>query len=66
VFTVGFRNRYGHPHPQVVACFRQQNVRILRSDTGGLITLTFGEAGVVASEYRPSHRHYWHADTLNE
>jgi len=66
VFTVGFRNRYGHPHPQVVARFRQQNVRILRSDTGGLITLTFGEAGVVASEYRPSHRHYWHADTLNE
>jgi competence protein ComEC len=66
VFTVGFRNRYGHPHPQVVTRFRDQNVRILRSDTGGLITLTFGEAGVVASEYRPSHRHYWHADTPDE
>jgi competence protein ComEC len=62
VFTVGYRNRYGHPHPQVMARFRDHGVRTLRSDTGGLITLTFGEAGVEASEYRPSHRRYWHAD----
>jgi len=60
VFTVGYRNRFGHPHPQVTARFREQGARILRSDTGGLIRLTFGEAGVVASEYRPSHRRYWH------
>jgi competence protein ComEC len=59
VFTVGYRNRFGHPHPQVVARFRDSN--ILRSDRSGLIRLTFGEAGVVASEYRPSNRHYWHA-----
>ncbi|HEX7972144.1 MAG TPA: DNA internalization-related competence protein ComEC/Rec2 [Thiobacillus sp.] len=61
VFTVGYRNRYRHPHPQVMARFRDRGVRILRSDTGGLITLTFGEAGVVAAEYRPSHRRYWQA-----
>ena len=60
VFTVGYRNRFGHPHPQVTARFREQGARILRSDKGGLIRLTFGEAGVVASEYRPSHRRYWH------
>jgi competence protein ComEC len=66
VFTVGFRNRYGHPHPQVVARFREQNVKILRSDSGGLIKLRFGEAGVMASEYRPSNRHYWHADHSDE
>jgi competence protein ComEC len=66
VFTVGYRNRYGHPHPHVVARFRDYGVRILRSDTGGLITLAFGEAGVVASEYRPSHRRYWHADSHYE
>ncbi len=60
VFTVGYRNRFGHPHPQVVARFREADANILRSDTGGLIRLTFGEAGVVASEYRPTHRRYWH------
>jgi competence protein ComEC len=66
VFTVGFRNRYGHPHPQVMARFRERDVRMLRSDSGGLIKLTFGEAGVVASEYRPSNRHYWHAENNDE
>ncbi len=62
VFTVGYRNRFNHPHPQVVARFREQQARILRSDREGLIHLTFGEAGVVASEYRSSHRRYWHTD----
>jgi competence protein ComEC len=66
VFTVGYRNRYGHPHPQVVARLRDRHARILRSDSGGLIKLTFGEAGVVASEYRASHRHYWQAANSNE
>jgi len=59
VFTAGYRNRFGHPHPQVVARFRDRGAHILRSDTDGLITLKFGEAGVVASEYLPTHRHYW-------
>ncbi len=59
VFTLGYRNRFGHPHPQVVARYREQDARILRSDWGGLIKLTFSEAGVTTMEYRPSHRRYW-------
>ena len=66
VFTVGYRNRFGHPHPQVVARFRALDSDILRSDSGGRISLTFGEAGVVASEYRPSHRRYWHTVSFDE
>jgi beta-lactamase superfamily II metal-dependent hydrolase len=53
VFTQGYRNRYGHPHPQVVARFRDIDARLLRSDYDGLIRLDFGEAGVEASQYRP-------------
>ncbi len=64
VFTVGYRNRFNHPHPQVVARYREVNARILRSDTGGLIKLSFGEAGITASEYHPSHRRYWRGKTL--
>jgi competence protein ComEC len=59
VFTMGYRNRFNHPHPQVVARYRELDARILRSDTGGLINLTFGEGGVTVSEYYPSHRRYW-------
>ncbi|TXH74091.1 DNA internalization-related competence protein ComEC/Rec2 [Thiobacillus sp.] len=66
VFTVGYRNRFGHPHSQVVARFRALDSNILRSDSGGRISLTFGEAGVVASEYRPSHRRYWHTASSDE
>jgi competence protein ComEC len=66
VFTVGYRNRFGHPHPQVVARFREAGSKMLRSDSGGLVRLTFGEAGVDASEYRPSRRRYWHADPFHE
>jgi competence protein ComEC len=66
IFTAGYRNRFGHPHPQVVARFRELDANILRSDSSGLIRLTFGEAGVLASEYRPSHRRYWHADSSHE
>ncbi len=60
VFTVGYRNRFNHPHPQVLARYREQHSRIFRSDSNGLIRMTFGEAGVEASEYRPTHRRYWH------
>lgn len=63
VFTQGYRNRYGHPHPWVVARFRDADARLLRSDSGGLIRLDFGEAGVEASQYRPNHRRYWQADS---
>ena len=63
VFTVGYRNRFNHPNPQVVARYRKLNARILRSDTGGLINVTFGGEGVSDYEYYPSHRHYWqHSD----
>jgi competence protein ComEC len=62
VFTLGHRNRYGHPHPHVVTRFRDIEARMLRSDSGGLIRLDFGEAGVDASQYRPTHRRYWQAE----
>lgn len=60
VFTVGYRNRYGHPHSAVVARFRAIDAQLLRSDRDGLIRLDFGEAGVEASQYRPINRRYWH------
>jgi competence protein ComEC len=65
VFTLGYRNRYGHPHPHVMARFREIGARTLRSDAGGMIRLDFGEAGVEASQYRPTHRRYWQSEFLD-
>ncbi|MBT9566929.1 MAG: DNA internalization-related competence protein ComEC/Rec2 [Thiobacillus sp.] len=59
VFTVGYRNRFNHPHPQVVARYHEAGARTLRSDKSGLIKLTFGSSDVTASEFHPSRRRYW-------
>ena len=59
VFTVGYRNRFGHPKPQVAARYRAIGAAQFRSDRDGLIRLDFGGAGIQASQYRPKHRRYW-------
>jgi len=59
VFTMGYRNRFGHPKPQVVERYRAIGSAILRSDRDGMIRLDFGGNGIHASQYRPQHRHYW-------
>lgn len=66
VFTMGYRNRFGHPHPQVVARFRAQGSALLRSDRDGLIRFRFGEAGVEASQYRAVQRRYWQTPFIHE
>ena len=62
VFTLGHRNRYGHPHPEVLARFRGLEARLLRSDRDGLIRLDFGQGGIEAAQYRPAQRRYWRND----
>lgn len=59
IYTVGYRNRFGHPKPQVTARYRTIGAKQFRSDRDGLIRLDFGEEGIQASQYRPQQRRYW-------
>ena len=59
IYTMGYRNRFGHPKPQVVERYRSIGAAQFRSDRDGLIQLDFGGAGIQASQYRPNHRRYW-------
>jgi competence protein ComEC len=52
VLSAGFRNRHGHPHPQVVERFRLRGVELLRTDVDGTITLTSDGHRLWASTYR--------------
>jgi competence protein ComEC len=61
VFTVGYRNRFGHPHPAVTGRFAALGARLWRSDRSGRLRFRFGDAGIMAAEYRPTHRRYWQA-----
>ena len=61
VFTAGYRNRFGHPRPDVVARYEREGARILRSDADGAITLRFdGAHRLDAFGERHVRRRYWY------
>jgi competence protein ComEC len=59
VIPVGYRNRFGHPKPEVVARYQALGARVLRSDADGAIALRFSADGLSASGYRAQYRRYW-------
>ena len=61
VFTVGYRNRFGHPKDAVVQRYVDAGSRILRSDRDGALVLAFnGTDGIKVSAQRSERRRYWH------
>ncbi|MCW8840407.1 MAG: DNA internalization-related competence protein ComEC/Rec2 [Gammaproteobacteria bacterium] len=61
LFSVGYRNRYGFPHPQVVQRYDAAGARLWRSDESGALSITLGAAQRHFEAYRPAHRRIWHA-----
>jgi competence protein ComEC len=64
VFPVGYRNRFGHPHPEVLARFA--GARIHRSDRDGAVTLNVGAGGTAIVHEREIARRYWHNSVFPE
>ncbi|MFK0375344.1 DNA internalization-related competence protein ComEC/Rec2 [Pandoraea sp. NPDC090278] len=61
VFQAGYRNRFGHPRPAVVARYRSAGATIWHSVTHGGIRFSSTPDGMTAQAYRASYRRYWHA-----
>ena len=59
IFTVGYRNRFGHPREEVMQRYRAQGSRLLRSDTDGAVLLRFADSTVTVETWRAKHRRYW-------
>ncbi|MBT9614187.1 MAG: DNA internalization-related competence protein ComEC/Rec2 [Burkholderiales bacterium] len=60
IFTVGYRNRFQHPKPDVVARYRALNAQLLQSDTAGAIEITMPSKGPIAiRSYRKQNPRYW-------
>ena len=60
IFTVGYRNRFGHPKPEVLERYVQMGSRIYRSDQDGALLLDFSRKDSVAvARWRGQERRYW-------
>ncbi len=59
VFTVGYRNRFGHPKQEVVGRYLDAGARVWRTDRDGAITVRLEPGGVAISRYRDEARRYW-------
>ncbi len=59
LFQVGYRNRYGHPKQEVYERYGAMDIRRLRTDDSGAVSLRIGNTVEVA-EYRRERPRYWH------
>lgn len=59
VFSVGYRNPFGHPHPAVWTRWSEAGARGWRTDSQGSIALDFGADGLVVGGIRDQRRRYW-------
>jgi competence protein ComEC len=55
----GYRNRFGHPAPEVVARYRAQGIALVESTRCGAATWRSQAPDTVECE-RPQRRRYWH------
>jgi competence protein ComEC len=61
VYTPGYRNRFGHPRPDVVARYDRAGIRSYRTDLDGALTFTFAPgASRVPRVEREHDRRYWY------
>jgi len=61
IIPVGYRNRFGHPKPAVVARYEALGQRIWRTDRDGALQITLGSEPTSISAWRQEHRRYWHS-----
>jgi competence protein ComEC len=62
LFPVGYRNRYHHPHPQVLARYQQGAGRMYTSSRHGTVDIRITPRGMAISAYRELHRRYWYSE----
>ncbi len=60
VVQAGYRSRYGHPAPDVLARYRARGIAVVRSDACGAWTLPAAAPGEEPGCERSRARRYWH------
>jgi len=60
LFPVGYRNRFGHPHADVLARYAASGARIHRSDADGAVRIALAGTTAEIRREREAARRYWH------
>lgn len=60
LFPVGYRNRYRHPHPEVVERYLRAGSMLHGSPASGALELRLYASGIEVHAFRREHRRYWH------
>ncbi len=60
VFPVGYRNRFGHPWPEVEARYRATGARVHRTDGDGAVRVLLATDGMHWTHERDLLGYYWH------
>src|SRR5262249_1581374 len=67
VFPVGYRNRFDHPHREVVERYGTLGSRMYRTDRDGAVTLEINPSGAITvTPYRAVYRRYWQPQSLDD
>lgn len=67
VFPVGYRNRFGHPHRNVVGRYQDIGTRIYRTDRDGAVAIAIRAEGVISvTPYRAVYRRYWQTPMVGD
>lgn len=61
IFTVGYRNRFGHPKEDVITRYQDSGSHLLRTDVDGALLLGFDNPRTISlRRWRAEARRYWH------
>ncbi|MBZ0105454.1 MAG: DNA internalization-related competence protein ComEC/Rec2 [Sulfuricella denitrificans] len=66
IFTVGYRNRFGHPKADVVERYRKRGIKTWRTDKSGALELRFGDDGLSLQGQRQLRKRYWQEKGLGD
>jgi len=60
IAPAGYRNRFGHPNPEVLERYRAAGISVQRTDRDGAVTVRLAAAGVSIVAERQARRRYYH------
>ena len=60
LIPVGYRNRFGHPKPEVLERYTASGSRIWRTDRDGALRFVLAADGVTPLAWRTERKRYWH------